>query len=507
MKKFVSALFVISYALLVYSDDYYWGNNEGSWWGNWGVNWSDENHVEKARKPYATDNAIFDVNFMDYKVNAEISTSEETVKDIIFQNHYTETDGVRTSKGHTIASTNNANPTLTVTGNIIKYRGESNGDSTISSEKADNRLTLIVSGTEGDSSTGNIIVGTADDPTSGISGHLVLGANTSGGALAKIEVAGDIVLNKTSSIYVNVGTGSGSSDNPDMVVKGIVNMAGSGDRNPNFYVNNQVDGVVKDTYLKIGGLTGNGSFVTNYGSCGNTTVELTNAAGVSCKYEGFLKTNSENSSIKVIMNGEGTQSFLPTWEPDLHFSFNGLEVRKGTMEIFSVASVGDIELTGGNLKAIGANAKLSTETSSSSKNAQLHGDNLIWTSGKILTNISMDQDGNALASMIYLSGALKKGEGFTKAEFEFSGDVLWYMDEWIQIMSFEGGAEDFDASDFVANTFDNEWGAKFKIDNNALYVMYTAIPEPAAAAAVLGIFAVAVMLVRKNLLKKTNQLF
>lgn len=507
MKKFVSALFVISYALLAYSDDYYWGNDKGTWWGNWSVNWSDENHVEKAHKPYATDNAIFDVNFMDYKINAEISTSEETVKDIIFQNHYTETDGVRTSKGHTITSTNNANPTLTVTGNIIKYRGESNGDSTISSEKADNRLTLIVSGTEGDSSTGNIIVGTEDDPTTGMSGHLVLGANTSGGALAKIEVAGDIVLNKTSSIYVNVGTGSGSSENPDMVVKGIVNMAGSDGQNPNFYVNNQVDGVVKDTYLKIGGLTGNGSFVTNYGSYGNTTVELTNAAGVSCTYYGFIKTNSENSSIKVIMNGEGTQSLLPTWEPDLHFSFNGLEVRKGTMEIFSVASVGDIELTGGNLKIMGANAQYSTDSSFSQKPPQLHGDNLIWTSGKISVSVGMDSDGNAQAAMLYLTGALMKGEGFTKAEFEFSGDVLFYLDEWIQIMSFEDGAEDFDASDFVANTFNDEWGAKFKIDNNALYVMYTAIPEPAAAAAVLGIFAVAVMLVRKNLLKKTNQLF
>ena len=89
MKKIASALLVIPFAISVYSDDYYWGNNSGSWWGNWGVNWSDENYVEKAHKPYATDNAIFDVNFMDYKINAEISTSEETVKDIIFQNHYT----------------------------------------------------------------------------------------------------------------------------------------------------------------------------------------------------------------------------------------------------------------------------------------------------------------------------------------------------------------------------------------------------------------------------------
>ena len=101
--------------------------------------------------------------------------------------------------------------------------------------------------------------------------------------------------------------------------------------------------------------------------------------------------------------------------------------------------------------------------------------------------------------MLYLTGALMKGEGFTKAEFEFSGDVLFYLDEWIQIMSFEDGAEDFDASDFVANTFNDEWGAKFKIDNNALYVMYTAIPEPAAVAALFGVLALGFALRRKRM--------
>ena len=60
-------------------------------------------------------------------------------------------------------------------------------------------------------------------------------------------------------------------------------------------------------------------------------------------------------------------------------------------------------------------------------------------------------------------------------------------------------AEDFDASDFVANTFDNEWGAKFKIDNNALYVMYTAIPEPAAVAALFGVLALGFALRRKRM--------
>ena len=135
---------------------------------------------------------------------------------------------------------------------------------------------------------------------------------------------------------------------------------------------------------------------------------------------------------------------------------------------------------------MGADAQYSTDSSFSQKPPQLHGDNLIWTSGKISVSVGMDQDGNAQAAMLYLTGALMKGEGFTKAEFEFSGDVLYYAGDWIQIMSFEGGAEDFDVSDFVANTFNNEWGAVFKIDNNALYVTYTAIPEPAAFAALLS---------------------
>ena len=61
------------------------------------------------------------------------------------------------------------------------------------------------------------------------------------------------------------------------------------------------------------------------------------------------------------MNGEGTQSLLPIWEPDKYFTFSGLEVRKGTMEIFSVLSVGDIELTGGTLKVSGVTAHYSTD--------------------------------------------------------------------------------------------------------------------------------------------------
>ena len=111
----------------------------------------------------------------------------------------------------------------------------------------------------------------------------------------------------------------------------------------------------------------------------------------------------------------------------------------------------------------------------------------------------MDQDGNAQAAMLYLTGALMKGEGFTKGEFEFSRDVLYYLDDWIQIMSFEGGAEDFDASDFVANTFENEWGAVFKIEDNALYVKYTAVPEPAAIAALFGVLALGFALRRKRM--------
>ncbi len=509
MRKLVSALYIVSFCMLtVYADDYYWGNNEGGWWGNYSVNWSDENHVQKDHQPYANDNAIFDVNFMKYKVYASISTSGETIKDLIFQNHYTETDGVKTSYGFTVYADNKTNPTLTVTGNIIKYRGESEGDTVIKSRDFDNRFTLVVSGNESDSSSGNIIMGAASDNQS-LSGNLSLGEYSLATALEKLIIAKDVNLYWNSTISFNVGSNNGTIENPDAVIGGIVNFNGGNGYNPLWVLLACSDGNELNTVVQTGGLKGNGITRVNKETKGSATLVFANAAGVSCVYNGYLLSESAGAKLKVVMNGEGTQSLLPIWEPDKYFTFSGLEVRKGTMEIFSVLSVGDIELTGGTLKVSGVTAHYSTDpgSSSSQKAAQLHGENLIWTSGKVLVNVIMNDEGNAEASMIYLTGALKKGDGFSKAEFEFSGEILFYLDEWIQIMSFEQGAEDFDASDFVANTFDNEWGAKFKIDNNALYVMYTAIPEPAAAAAVLGIFAVAVMLVRKNLLKKTNQLF
>ena len=507
MKSIFSVLLTsVFLCKLGYCADFYWGNNSGTDWGNWGVNWTYQDGTEASSPPGSADNAIFDVSIMEFSYGATM-TRDETIDNLVFRNHYTETDGVKTGKSFSISvRSGKGSHNLNILGNLVKERGEYDASSYITSGSADDRITVNVLGKEGESDSGNIVLGDSSN-TGSYKGDLYLGGSSISSSLAKLTVAGNINLYGGGSLHLNVGQNSGTIENPDVVINGVINYNGSGGDNPTFGLQSCTDGNEFNTVIQVGGAKGNGVMRTEFGTKGSATLVFANAAGTSYEYNGYIISNSPDTKIKIVMNGEGTQILRPTWEPDKFFSFNGLEVRKGTMEIFSVASVGDIELTGGNLKAIGATAKLSTETSSSLKNAQLHGDNLIWTSGKILTNISMDQDGNALASMIYLSGALKKGEGFTKAEFEFSGDVLFYLDEWIQIMSFEGGAEDFDASDFVANTFNDEWGAKFKIDNNALYVMYTAIPEPAAAAAVLGIFAVAVMLVRKNLLKKTNQLF
>ena len=486
MKNIFCAFLILALMCrLGYCTDFYWGNNSGTDWGNWGVNWTYQDGTEASSPPGSADNAIFDVSIMEFS-NGATMTRDETIDNLVFRNHYTETDGVKTGKSFSIyVRSGKGSHNLNILGNLVKERGEYDASSYITSGSADDRITVNVLGKEGESDSGNIVLGDSSN-TGSYKGDLHLGGSSISSSLAKLTVAGNINLYWGGSLYLNVGQNSGTIENPDVVINGVINYNGSGGDNPTFRLQSCTDGNEFNTVIQVGGAKGNGVMRTESGTKGSATLVFANAAGTSYEYNGYIISNSPDTKIKIVMNGEGTQILRPTWEPDLYFSFNGLEVRKGTMEIFTVSSVGDIELTGGNLKAIGATAKLSTETSSSLKNAQLHGDNLIWTSGKILTNISMDQDGNALASMIYLSGALKKGEGFTKAEFEFSGDVLFYLDEWIQIMSFEDGAEDFDASDFVANTFNDEWGAKFKRDNNALYVMYTAIPEPAAAAAVLG---------------------
>ena len=491
---------------LGYCTDFYWGHNSGTDWGNWGVNWTYQDGTEASYPPGSSGNAIFDVSIMEFSYGATM-TRDETINNLVFRNHYTETDGVKTGKSFSISVRGEkGSHNLNILGNLVKERGEYDASSYIMSGSADDRITLNVLGKEGESDSGNIVLGDSSN-TGSYNGDLYLGGSSISSSLAKLTVAGNINLYWGGSLYLNVGQNSGTIENPDVVINGVINYNGSDGYNPRFGLQSCTDGNEFNTVIQVGGAKGNGVMYTKSGTKGSATLVFANAAGTSYEYNGYIISDSPDTKIKIVMNGEGTQSFLPIWEPDLHFSFNGLEVRKGTMEIFSVASVGDIELTGGNLKIMGAYAKYSTDSSFSQKPPQLHGDNLIWTSGKISVSVGMDQDGNAQAAMLYLTGALMKGEGFTKAEFEFSGDVLFYLDEWIQIMSFEGGAEDFDVSDFVANTFNDEWGAKFKIDNNALYVMYTAIPEPAAAAAVLGIFAVAVMLVRKNLLKKTNQLF
>ena len=488
MKNIFCAFLILALMCrLGYCTDFYWGNHEGTDWGNWGVNWTYQDGTGASSPPGSADNAIFDVSVMDFTGGATM-TRDETVNNLIFRNHYTESDGVKTGKSFSISVRGGlGSHSLNILGNLVKERGEYDASSYIMSGSADDQITVNVLGKDGESDSGNIVLGDSSN-TGSYKGDLYLGGSSISSSLAKLTVAGNINLYWGGSLYLNVGQNSGTIENPDVVINGVINYNGSGGDNPSFGLQSCTDGNEFNTVIQVGGAKGNGVMFTESGTKGSATLVFANAAGTSYEYNGFIRSDSPDTKIKIVMNGEGTQILRPTWEPDKFFSFNGLEVRKGTMEIFSVASVGDIELTGGNLKIMGAYAKYSTDSSFSQKPPQLHGDNLIWTSGKILTNISMDEDGNALASMIYLSGALKKGEGFTKAEFEFSGDVLYYLDEWIQIMSFEGGAEDFDASDFVANTFDNEWGAVFKIEDNALYVKYTAVPEPAVAAVILGAF-------------------
>lgn len=494
MRKNILTLFAsVSLFGTAFSADFYWGNNTGTDWGNWGVNWTDSNGNGKSYPPGASDNAIFDVSVMKY-VSAATMTRDETVNNLIFQNAYRESDGVKTPHEFSIYVRNGkGSHTLNIGGNLIKLRGESDSHSSITSGSATDRISVNITGTDGVEDSGYIVVGSPTD-TSSSKGDLHLGGHSLATSLDKLTVAKGVNLYMGSTLCLNVGNNTGTIENPDVVINGVVSLNGSGSSNPHFTLLSCSDGSGLNSVIQIGGLKGNGSTRIDELAKGSATLVFVNEAGTSYEYNGYLRSYSD-AKIKLVMNGEGTQILRPTWNYDLEFyAEGGIDILKGTLKLFNYKSVGNILIDGGSLQAIGATAKLSTETSSSWKRAEIHADNLTWRSGKIITDV----DTKGFAGKIILSGKLEIAEDAAgPIEFEFTGDLRHMLEDWIEIMSFEEGAEGLTAEDFTANNY-GDYAAKFKIENNSLYAMYTAVPEPAAFASVFGSLVIAFVIYRRR---------
>lgn len=126
-----------------------------------------------------------------------------------------------------------------------------------------------------------------------------------------------------------------------------------------------------------------------------------------------------------------------------------------------------------------------------------YADNLVWTSGTIVSGIIS----GAQASLIELSGSMQKGEGAgSEFWFEFTGNTEYLLEDGasIKLISWTDGnaPTDFLESEFKAADMGGKT-AKFAIENDGLYVSYV-VPEPAVAAAILGLFAMAFAVRRRK---------
>ena len=158
---------------------------------------------------------------------------------------------------------------------------------------------------------------------------------------------------------------------------------------------------------------------------------------------------------------------------------------------------GDVRLVGNSdgieakFGAIGSNG------SETDANAVAYADNLVWTSGTIVSGIIS----GAQASLIELSGSMQKGEGAgSEFWFEFTGNTEYLLEDGasIKLISWTDGnaPTDFLESEFKAADMGGKT-AKFAIENDGLYVSYV-VPEPAVAAAILGLFAMAFAVRRRK---------
>ncbi|MFR6034622.1 MAG: hypothetical protein ACLUKN_16485, partial [Bacilli bacterium] len=200
---------------LGYCTDFYWGNDPGTDWGNWGVNWTYQDGTPASYPPGSSGNAIFDVSIMEFSYGATM-TRDETIDNLVFRNHY-ETDGVKTGKSFSISVRGEkGSHKLNILGNLVKERGEYDASSYITSGSADDRITVNVLGKEGESDSGNIVLGDSSN-TGSYNGDLYLGGSSISSSLAKLTVAGNINLYWGGSLYLNVGQNSGTIENPDVV--------------------------------------------------------------------------------------------------------------------------------------------------------------------------------------------------------------------------------------------------------------------------------------------------
>lgn len=344
---------------------------------------------------------------------------------------------------------------------------------------------------------GNLQVGTADYVGTGVN-ILLIGADRDSsvygwGGPKTLTIDGNIDLYNACQLKLNVGTTTTTYDTSDPAVSigGVINMhRGTGEmagKNPTLYLINRSDKAPAGTTVVIScnGVTGNGVLSSVLGSeavASTPILHLRNSKDQN--FFGWL-TGSQYASSKIIMEGTAKQTFSGSkmaWT-------GGIEVRSGTLLITGRATESGSNVNHGDLDMLGG--QFGILAGSDSTQGVFWMNNLNYTSGDILLNVN-----TSTSDMIKLDGTIID-KGFSDGvNFILSGNLDLLVDNFVKIVEWATISEIAD-SDYHANKY-GDLNAVFDSRDDGLYVMYTAVPEPATFAAFFGTIALAIAALRKR---------
>lgn len=318
-----------------------------------------------------------------------------------------------------------------------------------------------------------------------------------------VEVAGNVVIR-------SADTYSGNSDKIQFVtgltsfkVGGYVDMSGAraGTRIWNM-CSSSIENFFSD--ISIGGLEGAGALQIS--SSNSATVNLTFTNSLMHSYSGTLVSRVDSSNkLNITMNASDAQNGKQTLiiqeggavsgdAPMNPSRLDSVTILKGTLNLGAYYG-----LVNGDLYLGGANGKLEISSAyTDGGTGTLIFENATFEAGTIVFTIQ-----EVDADKIEITGGLTKfGNG--KIGIDFDVDA-YDLNEWIlakgdpkiyELITF--GSTDMDISDFTFEGLDSGIFANLFIQDNALYVEFTNVPEPAAFAGIFGIFALFLAVRRKK---------
>ena len=321
------------------------------------------------------------------------------------------------------------------------------------------------------------------------------------GGPKSLTITGDFNIYGNSTIYMNVWDNSKdalhSEENPDISIGGVVRMVSGSGASPVWHVISRSATVTwatgdpapsaTDTYVKLGGLEGNGKLTNNSRTLEASTLKLIFTNQTDCEFTGEFN-DGQSDTVKTIMSVKmaGADGKKQIIRADSKFT-GTVEVESGTLIIKSTQSLGKLTMTGGAFGGIDGGVSVS--------GAEWFAGDLIFYNKETLNSGDTD--------MIKIDGDfVKSGDGKIGVDFDGFDPTVFIEDGTVLdlISASEEEREGFSADandDFYAKNLTNGF-ANFEWNGDILTVSFSNVPEPATVAAILGGLAFAGALFRRR---------